>query len=94
MRALTPSIIWATITPIHSDRIPGQYGFDYSNEDIDTYNAAALVLMTAENIEVNDLHAVVNSNVKENLEADLLHLSALGQQRCARAVAAALNRLL
>ena len=94
LRTLTRSIIWATITPIHEDRIADQYGFNWTNEEIDTYNAAALAVMTAEGVAVNDLHAVVKDNVAENLAEDLLHLSERGQQRCAAAVAAAIDRMM
>ena len=94
LRALTRSIIWATITPIHEDRIADQYGFNWTNKEIDTYNAAALAVMTAESVAVNDLHAVVNADIRENLEEDLLHLSERGQQRCAAAVVAAIDRMM
>ncbi|MDP7741669.1 MAG: SGNH/GDSL hydrolase family protein [Lentisphaeria bacterium] len=94
LRALTQSIIWATTTPIHEDRIAGQYGFDYTNKEIDTYNAAALAVMTAEGVAVNDLHAVISADVGENLGEDLLHLSERGQQRCAAAVVTAIERLM
>ncbi len=94
LRALTRSIIWATITPIHEDRIADQYGFNWTNEEIDTYNAAALSMITAEGVAVNDLHTVVKADVGDNLGKDLLHLSENGQQRCAAAVVAAIDRMM
>ncbi len=94
LRGLTPSIIWATITPIDEARTPGQYGFDYANAEIDAYNAAAQAVMNAEGVAVNDLHAIVAADVAVNLEEDRLHLSERGQQRCAVAVAAAVDRML
>lgn len=93
LRALTSSIIWATITPIDENRTRGQYGFNYSNAEIDTYNAAALALMAAEDVAVNDLHAIVSADLADNLDEDLLHLSEQGKQRCATAVTAAIDRL-
>ena len=94
LRQLTRSIIWATITPVHEDRLADQYGFNWTNKEIDTYNAAALSMMTAEDVAVNDLYTVVKADVGENLGQDLLHLSEKGQQRCAAAVVAAIDRMM
>ena len=94
LRAATASIIWATMTPIDENREPGRYGFDYTNAEIDNYNAAALAVMATEGVAVNDLHAVVGADLADNLEEDLQHLSERGMQRCAAAVAAAIDRML
>jgi len=91
LRAATPHVVWATITPAHPARPFRQTEWSWRNEEIDQYNAAALALMRAEGVEVNDLHALVAADYDTGLSADQLHLSEAGQETCARAVAAAVS---
>lgn len=94
LRHLTPCIVWATSTPIHPERPFRDDAWSWRNEEIQRYNAAALELMGAEGVPVNDLHALVADNVGEYLAEDQLHLSEAGQVACAAAVAAAVRPFL
>ena len=87
-------IIWATSTPVHPDRPFRNDGWSWRNEEIDRYNAAALELIRGEGLPVNDLHALVSSDVDRYLAEDLLHLSADGIRTCAAAVADAIRAAL
>ena len=94
LTALTPNIIWATITPVHPDRPFRDTEWSWRNEEIDQYNDVARELMESMGVRINDLHALVWSNVSGFLSEDQLHLSATGQEACARAVASAVSALL
>ena len=94
LRHLTPRIVWATSTPVHPERPFRDNTWSWRNEEIGRYNEAALELMGAEGVPVNDLHALVAGNVGEYLAEDQLHLSEAGQAACAAAVAAAVRPLL
>ena len=84
---LTPNVIWATITPVHPDRPFRDTEWSWRNEEIDRYNGVARGLMETAGVRINDLHALVWSNVSGFLSEDQLHLSELGQKACAEAVA-------
>lgn len=94
LRALTPNVIWATITPIHPDRPFRSTEWAWRNEEIDQYNDAARQLMDSRSVPINDLHTLVWQNVDEFLSGDQLHLSDAGQEACAHAVAESISRLL
>jgi len=94
LRHLTPRIVWATSTPVHPKRLFRDDTWSWRNEEIERYNEAALELMRAEGVPVNDLHALVEGNVEEYLAEDQLHLSEAGQVACAEAVAEAVKRFL
>ena len=85
--ALTPRVVWATITPVHPDRLFIKTEWAWRNEEIDQYNKVASGLMTSRGIPVNDLHTLVWNNVSGLLSEDQLHLSEDGQNACADAVA-------
>ena len=87
-------IIWATSTPVHPNRPFSHHQWSWRNEEIEQYNSIALDLMKSHGIPVNDLHAVVMSNVAENLSEDQLHLSEVGKHRCADAVVAVVKAYL
>lgn len=91
LRAATPHVVWATITPAHPARPFRSTEWSWRNEEIEQYNAAALALMRAEGVEVNDLHALVAADFDAQLSADQLHLSEAGQEACARAVVGAVS---
>ncbi len=80
------TIIWATLTPIHPQRPFRDDGWGWKNSEIDQYNTAVLELINSFGIEVNDLHAVVSSDIERYFSEDMLHLSLDGQQACAEAV--------
>jgi lysophospholipase L1-like esterase len=87
LKFLTPNVIWATNTPVHSDRPFSDSQWSWRNDEIDAYNSAARQIMDGGNVHINDLHTLVKSNVSTYLSEDQLHLSAEGQAACARAVA-------
>jgi lysophospholipase L1-like esterase len=94
LRALTPRVIWATTTPVHPQRPFRDTEWSWLNEEINQYNAAALELMEAHKVPVNDLHRLVWEHIEEFLADDQLHLSQAGQEACARAVAGAVRPFL
>lgn len=85
-------VVWATMTPVHPERPFRGDQWSWRNEEIDAYNAAALEVMTAQGIAVNDLHGLVAAEVDGLLSDDQLHLSGEGMARCADAVTAAVRR--
>jgi len=94
LRAMTSRVVWATSTPVHPERPFRDTEWSWRNEEIDAYNAAATELMRSEGVPVNDLHAVVWSDVETFLSDDQLHLSEAGQTACAEAVVEAISSLL
>ena len=86
LTALTPNVIWATITPVHPDRPFRETEWAWRNEEIDQYNEVARTLIESRGVLINDLHTLVWNNVSEFLSEDQLHLSESGQEVCARAV--------
>lgn len=87
----TGSIIWATMTPAHPQRPFVADAWSWRNEEIQAYNEAARELMAAEGIPVNDLHALIWSDMDTLLSADQLHLSPAGVDACAEVVAGAIR---
>ncbi|MCZ6873320.1 MAG: SGNH/GDSL hydrolase family protein [bacterium] len=87
LTALSPRVIWATMTPVHPDRPFRDSEWSWRNDEIDRYNEAAWKLMEAHGLPINDLHALVQANLFEFLSEDMLHLSEAGQKACAQAVA-------
>jgi lysophospholipase L1-like esterase len=87
-------VIWATSTPVHPDRPFRNDQWAWRNAEIDQYNRAALSLMQAYGIPVNDLHAIVKSDPDLYLSEDQLHLSRAGIRRCAEAVKGSIRALL
>lgn len=94
LQATGAKIFWATTTPVHPDRPFPTDGWSWKNEEIDTYNAAALEIMNRYNVPVSDLHAVVAADPDKYLSEDQLHLSEAGQAACAEAVVEALKPVL
>jgi len=94
LRALTPRVIWATMTPVHPDRPFRTEQWSWRNAEIDEYNRAALNLMERKQVKINDLYSLVLARVDEYLFTDQLHLSEAGQKVCAEAVAKAVLSLM
>ena len=94
LQATNAQVIWGTITPVHPDRPFRDDQWSWRNEEIDRYSKAALAIMAENDIPVNDLHAVVSSDVDRYLAEDMLHLSEEGKQACAKAVAEAVDKLI
>jgi lysophospholipase L1-like esterase len=86
-------ILWATTTPVLSERHRAKKGFDRREEDVLRYNAAALAIAQSFGLEVDDLHAVVEKGgVEDCLSADGVHMSDLGNHLLADAVASCLRK--
>ena len=94
LTALTPSVIWATMTPVHPDRPFRDSEWSWRNEEIDQYNEVARELMQSRHVPINDLHALVWADVSTLLSEDQLHLSEAGQSACAEAVVNAVSQML
>jgi hypothetical protein len=91
LRAQTPRVVWATMTPQHPLRPFRSDQWSWRSEEMAAYNAAARQLMEEQGVPVDDLHAVVHRRQDEYLAEDQLHLSAVGQEACAAAVVATLE---
>lgn len=94
LREMTPHVIWATSTPVHPDRPFAADQWSWRNQEIDRYNQAALDVMRAHDVPVNDLHALVWEDYARYLAPDQLHLSEAGQRASAEAVVRAVIALL
>ncbi|MFH1567416.1 MAG: SGNH/GDSL hydrolase family protein [Gemmatimonadota bacterium] len=92
LRAARARVIWATMTPVHPDRPFRADQWSWRNAEIDAYNAAALEVMVAHRVPVNDLHGLVAADCDQLLSEDQLHLSPAGVARCAEAVVAAVRQ--
>jgi lysophospholipase L1-like esterase len=91
LRAQTPRVVWATMTPQHPRRPFRSDQWSWRSEEMVAYNAAARQLMEEQGVPVNDLHAVVHRRLDEFLAEDQLHLSDAGREACAAAVMATLE---
>ena len=94
LRDTGATVIWATTTPVHPDRLFVDDTWSWHCEDVDTYNAAALEVMQAADVPVNDLHAVIAADIDRLLSEDMLHLSDAGRHACADAVVEAVRECL
>ncbi|MBQ6066891.1 MAG: SGNH/GDSL hydrolase family protein [Clostridia bacterium] len=86
LQAKGKTVIFATTTPVRSEN---QHNH---NDVIERYNAAAVPLLRKKGVAINDLWAVVNENVYENVCDDTIHLSPIGIERCAASTAEAIRR--
>lgn len=89
--ATSAAVVFATSTPVHSDRPFREDQWSWRNDEIDAYNAVAREVMTDLEVPLNDLHALVCADPDALLSDDQLHLSETGQQACAGAVVAAVR---
>jgi len=94
LRVVSNHVIWATTTPIHPDKRDHGDGWRWNLSETKLYNAAAQDLMTGEGVPINDLNAVVQKHLDENLADDLLHLSEIGRRRCAKTVVSTLDQII
>ncbi len=81
LRKITPNIIFATTTPVKSEKQ------NQRNDIISDYNIAIKKLMLSEGVMVNDLHALVSSDINKYISDDNIHLSEDGKKACAKQVA-------
>lgn len=94
LSAMTPGVIWATMTPVHPERPFRESEWSWRNEEIDRYNEVARELMESHGVLINDLHRLVWANVSAFLSEDQLHLSEAGQEACAKEVVDSVSQLL
>lgn len=83
-------MIWATTTPMYTpeDNVPMDQWPKRLAADIDGYNAAALAIVQAEGLAVNDLHDVIMRNdYTKCLSQDGCHMTELGNEVLSDAVA-------
>ena len=73
-------IIYATTTPLLKD------GYN-RNVDVERYNSVIVPLLKERGVIINDLHALVKSDVSRYIdESDPIHLNAKGTEVCAEQV--------
>ena len=83
--------IWATTTPVLDERHQKVKPFERHETDVQRYNEAALAVMRAHKVTVNDLHAVIeNGGPAECLGPDGVHMTERGNALLSEAVAAAI----
>jgi len=87
-------IVFATTTPVHPKMPFRNDSWSWKNEEIEAYNRAAIGIMNAHKIPINDLHAIVAADPDALLGEDQLHLNANGQKACAKAVVDAIEKYL
>jgi hypothetical protein len=81
LKAKAKTVIFATTTPVHPT-----YPHN-SNAVIEEYNAAIVPLLRDMGIIINDLHAVIASDIEGNLCEDKIHLSEKGIHLAASQIA-------
>ena len=83
------TLVFASTTPINDGRHAARgAGFDRSEEDVRRYNGAALAVMRAAGVAVDDLHWIVaQAGADQVLAADGTHYTPAGYERLAEAVA-------
>ena len=89
-------IIFATTTPTHPKKeLPrGEYKSRHFNTDIDRYNEAAVALMCAEGVTVNDLNAALRDNIEAYVrDDDLIHPNEMGIEKISDLVAAKIKEV-
>jgi len=77
----TKKLIFATTTPVNPKNA------NQKNCEIDAYNAALVPELQAMGVIINDLSRFVKPHVDEYICEDLIHLSPLGIEACAKKVA-------
>jgi len=96
-------LVWATITPVITDRLVAYWTaraargelkvehFRYT-DDIASYNKAAREIMEAAGVAINDLHAIVQlASTEELIADDGVHMTEKGTRLLAEAVADAIR---
>ncbi len=93
-RETSATLVFANTTPIIDERHARRGAtFDRRETDVQRYNAAALDVMRASGVAVNDLHAMVSqAGVDRMIGSDGTHYTPAGYERLAEAVADCLLR--
>lgn len=90
-------VVFATTTPVPesgvAEDVTGTGGLiAYDNAQVQRYNAAALEVMEAEKVPVNDLYTLCCQDANLYKCEDQLHLTEEGYQVCARQIADCIRR--
>ncbi len=87
----TRRLVFATTTPVWPEMITSGRPRARRNEDIIAYNHAAVKLLGRLGVEINDLHALIFEDIKRYIKDDMVHLTDVGNARCANRVAAMID---
>ena len=85
LKTRAKTVIFATTTPVAPQRM------DQNNSRIEEYNRVLVPRLKAMGIRINDLHALMASDVPAYLCEDHIHLSEAGIAVCGEAVAEAIR---
>lgn len=83
LKATGAKLIFCTTTPV----APGTNSPFRSNKDVETYNAAAVKIMAAHNIEIDDLYAFAEPQLKKIQLPENVHFTTKGSETLASQVA-------
>ena len=87
-------LVWATTTPVNEDWHHERKGFDRFSADVDAYNAIALQEAQRRDLPIDDLHAVITEQGRDNLLVpDGVHFSDEGSRLLGQAVADRIRQL-
>ena len=88
LAATGATVIWATTTPVIEPRHQAVKGFDRYNRDVDAVNAAAVEIVSAAGVAIDDLHAAATAlGLDESLTEDGVHFTEPAYRALARTVA-------
>lgn len=94
LKAWTPHVLWATMTPMHPSRPFRATEWSWRNDEVVQYNDAARTLMQSHGVPITELHKLVWDNRATFFTEDGVHLAEIGQKACAQAVVAAVSACL
>lgn len=83
----TKKLVFATTTPVWPEQFDRAIYHPRKNEDITAYNNSMKDLLKKMGVEVNDLHAMLNQDIKKYICDDMVHLTEAGSELCAKNVA-------
>lgn len=84
----TKRLIFATTTPVWPEQFGSGSIHPRRNDDISTYNRAAVDLLGKLPIDINDLHSPIMEDIKRYISEDMVHLTEAGAELCGDRVAA------
>lgn len=87
-RAPKARIIFALTTAVGNNKE------SLNNEDVDLYNEAAKSVMAEAGIEIDDLNALIKTNIPQYISSDNVHLTPAGVDVCSAAVVKAIEKYL
>lgn len=91
---MSAKIVWATTTPVIDEWHRNVKSFERRQEDVLLYNNAAIRAAQQHGVQINDLHAVIESAGRENcLTTDGVHMNEIGNRLLAEAVSDCIRRI-